>query len=210
MNLESTVNKELWAARKSIEPALNNISFSTSLEPEDARKIIGGYTGVFAGNFILWLGMTIPWVRHEQARYALTNNLRCEQSEDHVGMLLKFASHAGVKGDPTTAQDILGDIRLEFQSIRSAGLFGTALLATLEFTSQEFIPVLEGLGKSLGLSETRGELGYTRSHGPADVQHAKELNDALIAEAGEYEDPEGHIRYAIGLAVDLIKRVFAV
>lgn len=201
MNLDSLVRSEFSKARERVRLALK-----TSYEPDEARTIIARYTGAFAVNFTDWIGKTLPWTRHERAQFALKDNLRCEQSEDHVGILLEFAFYAKVEGDPSATQEIIKEIRNAFRSTKTAALFGTALLATLEVMSVDFIPVLEDMGRDLGLEADN--LEYTRVHGAADVAHADALTEALIAEAGEHPYPELILTDGVELAVTLIEKIF--
>ncbi len=204
MNINSLVQRELRKALDCVSGKLR-----TSYDHDEARIIIARYTAAFAVHFISWVGMTIPWARHERARFALTDNLRCEQTQDHVGMLLAFTEAAGVivrLGDYEHVGTVVTQIRESFTKTGHAGLYGTALLACLELTSKDFIPVLEGMGRYLEL--TIDELNYTGVHGKADAEHARALIEALVAEAGEHEDPAPVIKEAIHHATRLLERIF--
>src|SRR6185503_914166 len=66
----------------------------TAEEYPNPRFIIARYTAAIAVNFTDWMGKTCPWARHELAQHALKDNLRCEQADNHAGMLLNFAAQA--------------------------------------------------------------------------------------------------------------------
>lgn len=66
----------------------------------DSRTIIARYTAAVAVNFTDWIGKTIPWARHETARHALVDNLRCESVHDHVKMPLNLRSHSSPASTP--------------------------------------------------------------------------------------------------------------
>lgn len=174
----------------------------------DPKLVIARYTAAIAVNFTDWIGKTYPWARHEIAQHALKDNLRCEQSQDHVGMLLDFAKAAGVR---VTAEDFarvaepVEAIRKLLGRVRDAGFTGLAILAILENTSEMFIPVLEEMGKTLGVTD----LTYTRVHGEADVEHSDAFIRALKAEwTMGYRDTQAQICDAFDAAVKLLRRIF--
>lgn len=173
---DSFVNDILCSAREDVQGFVGKAAYY-----DDPRRTIGLYTAAVAINFTDWIGKTLPWVRHERARYALTENLRLEQSDDHVGMLLRFAEDANAMPSEEmfarVAQPVAG-IRIFLKDVRNAGFVGLTILAILEGTSPIFIPVLEELGRELGVKD----LTYTRVHGEADAAHAEDLANALKAE----------------------------
>ena len=81
------------------------------------RDVLARYTAATAVNFTDWVGKTIPWVRHELSRQVLIDNLRCETVDDHVGMLLNFATLSGAmpeRADYAHVEDDLKNVRSIF------------------------------------------------------------------------------------------------
>ncbi|MEK7151495.1 MAG: iron-containing redox enzyme family protein [Patescibacteria group bacterium] len=152
--------------------------------PDEVLKgIVRRYTAAVAINFTDWMGKTLPWVRHELARYALADNLRCETVENHADMLLDFACYC----DATPDDDSYRFTNRQVQEIRRllsnplmAGVVGLTVMTLLEAISQEFIPILEKIAIRLGASNS--QLQYTQVHGMADVAHADNFTKALKAE----------------------------
>lgn len=156
----------------------------------DPQKIIRRYTAAVASNFVAWLGMTIPWVRHEASQHALVDNLRCELSEDHTSMLLSFAEACRALPETEDYRHVakwLASVRALFRDPVSAGLGGLALVATLEHTSRLFIPDLKVQALSCGCPD----FTYTDCHGGADAKHASDLVLALESEMGMGYHREG-------------------
>lgn len=174
----------------------------------EPKLVIARYTAAIAVNFTDWLGKTYPWARHEIAQYALKDNLRCEQSQDHVGMLLNFTKGAGVRvmaEDFEWVAEPVEAIRKLLGRVCDAGFTGLAILAILENTSQVFIPVLEEMGKTLGVTD----LTYTRVHGEADVEHSDAFIKALRAEwTMGHRDTQALACDALDAVLGLLHRIF--
>ena len=152
-------------------------------DPDKAKWLISKYTAAFAINFTDWMGKTLPWVRHELARYALTDNLRCEATEDHVGMLIEFAKDCEAFPDTGNYLDTahaVSMVRDLLKDPRTAGLAGLTMMTLLEHTSAKFIPVLERMATLCGSTNLR----YTQVHGEADKKHSEAFTNALAAEWG--------------------------
>lgn len=173
-----------------------------------SQVVIARYTAAMAVNFTDWIGKTIPWIRHEIAYCALVDNLRCEAGQDHVGMLLRFATFS--ESMPTRENyayihDEVANIRKLFAEPATAGLSGVALCATLEVTSEVFIPDLADRAVDLGCAD----LTYTNVHGEADAEHGRALLKAVEAEATMgFHDAGYFIENAAQRAVALISRIY--
>ncbi|MBP6943010.1 MAG: iron-containing redox enzyme family protein [Candidatus Buchananbacteria bacterium] len=169
---------------------------------------IARYTLAFAGPFTDLLGKTGPWVRHERARYAISDNLRCEQSEDHVGMLFEFADACGVtfthEHHRAIAQEMQA-LRNLMRNVNTAGLSGLTVLTLLENISEVFIPELERAAVALSVAN----LTYTQVHGVADQEHSNAFTIALEAELGcGYDQPEKLVQQAAEVTMNLLHAVF--
>jgi hypothetical protein len=157
------------------------IQYKVSNSKAGDRDVLARYTAATAVNFTDWVGKTIPWVRHELSRQVLIDNLRCETADDHVGMLLNFATLSGAmpeRADYAHVEDDLKNVRSIFNPIQQAGLSGLALCAMLESTSEIFIPDLAERAKRLGCKD----FTYTDVHGVADVAHSDGAIRALECE----------------------------
>ncbi len=174
----------------------------------DSRVVIARYTAAIAVNFTDWIGKTIPWVRHETARHALVDNLRCESIQDHVGMLLRFAALSNAqpnRDDFTHTYREVSLIRKLFTEPAISGLNGIALCAVLESTSEIFIPDLARRAEKCGCTD----FTYTDIHGEADVKHSNAFIRALEAEqAMGYSDPEYLIEQTVKVAINLIASIY--
>lgn len=162
------------------------------------REVIQKYTAAFAVNFTDWMGKTSPWVRHELARYALVDNLRCEQMEDHASMLYRFAEACGAFPGALAMRRMAAEtaeIRYGFCSPERAGLYGLGLLTILETASIDFIPVLKDIAIDLGC--TGADLRYVEIHGEADKRHSDQFAHALEAELSMSPLEEAELRIRI-------------
>ena len=195
--------------KKFISNAKNEVGRIIAHSKVDSRTIIARYTAAVAVNFTDWIGKTIPWARHETARHALVDNLRCEAVHDHVRMLLNFAALSKAmpdREDYAHTYDEVTDIRKLFAEPTTAGLSGVALCAVLENTSEIFIPDLARRAKECGCTDFE----YTNVHGEADVEHSDAFLRATEAEQTMgYRNPEYFVRDATELAVALIARIYA-
>ena len=197
------VDQNIEAARQAVRGFVK-----TAEEYPNPRFIIARYTAAIAVNFTDWMGKTYPWARHELAQHALKDNLRCEQMQDHVGMLLNFAAQANASPSEEHYMHVaveVGEIRLLMSKVEDAGIVGLTILAILETMSEVFIPVLEKLGEQCGVSDFE----YTRIHGVADVAHSKAFVAALKAEwSMGYTYHEGVVNNAVWVTVALLRRIF--
>lgn len=175
----------------------------------DSRTVIARYTAAVAVNFTDWIGKTIPWVRHEVARYALVDNLRCESVNDHVGMLQRFAAFSNaVPSHPDYAytSEEVAAIRKLFAEPKTAGLSGVVLCAVLENTSEIFILDLARRARERGSTD----FTYTDVHGEADIEHSTAFAKATEAEMTMgYSDVDFHLIAAMDCAVRLIAKIYA-
>lgn len=177
-------------------------------EYDNPKLFIARYVAAVALNFTDWIGKTYPWARHEIAQCALKDNLRCEQSQDHVGLLLDFAKQAGAQAtveDFDYVSEQVAAIRKLLGKVEDAGFTGLVILAVLENASEVFIPVLEEMGRMLGVTD----LTYTQVHGEADVEHSDAFVVALKAEwTMGYKDHESLAYNATHAAVEFLRRIF--
>lgn len=185
-----------------------DVKFAIARCTAKADTVIARYTAAFAVNFTDWIGKTIPWVRHEKARYALIDNLRCESVEDHIEMLYEFSSECGAFPELEhfrhTWSEVNG-IRKLFCDPNEAGLLGLTVLTILENTSTIFIPDLAERAKRLGCKV----FTYTDKHGEADAEHSTAFREALKAEVKMgYPEWENLVLKAKGRAVNLIGQIY--
>lgn len=180
---------------------------SQGLSNEQAEAIIRCYTAAIEGNFVSWMGAAAITARSVQGHYAASENLWVEMKDNHAGMLRAFAKSA--KAEPQTKDYQATSAAVH--SVRSmvgemSGLKCLTLMAVLENTSTEFIPLLEKFAVQLGATE----LIYTKVHGEADVKHADQFAWALEHEMTHYEDAQEIVDEAIETATVFLKEIFAV
>lgn len=196
-------------AQELISNAKERVRWIVENSKTDSRTVIARYTAAVAVNFTDWIGKTIPWARHETAYHALVDNLRCEASQDHVGMLLRFAAHSKAMPDHKDyahTYDEVASIRKLFAEPATAGLSGVALCAVLENTSEIFIPDLARRAKELGCTD----FTYTNVHGEADAEHSDAFLRATEAEETMgYRSAEYFVNDAAEQAIALIARIYA-
>jgi hypothetical protein len=171
--------------------------------------LIGRYTAAIAGEFQMYLGATCNFARHEDARHALADNIRCEMSDDHVSMLYRFAAQSKATPrveDREWVEHYCQNVREVFSDINNVGLAGLTVLTILEGVSDIFIPVLEQAAVHNGCAD----LTYVRVHGEADVAHSRAFANALMKESSAGYQDAGHIiHHAAKNAVALLLRIFA-
>ena len=194
---------------KTIEEAMSTVEQIVTESTADSRTVIARYTAAIAVNFTEWMGRTLPWTRHEFTKYVLTDNLRCEITEDHTGMLFRFAENSGIKlesSDYAYTKKEIANIRIMLSNPNSISLSGTALCAVLENTSLVFIPDLAKKARECGCSD----FTYTVKHGEADTEHSNLLILALNKESrAGHCSPEATINVSATVAVDLIRKIYS-
>jgi hypothetical protein len=142
--------------------------------------------------------------------------LRCEQEEDHIGMLLDFARQAKALPQAKDYEHVEREVRgLRGYLCRTeeAGLIGLVILGVLENTSDVFIPILADLGRRCGVRN----FTYTQKHGEADAEHSQAFVDALKAEIAmgygcltPHGEPRMRVREVARETVILLKKIFSV
>ena len=192
-----------------IDSAKNKVKTIVENSQTSPELVISRYTAAVAVNFTDWIGKTIPWIRHENAYYALVDNMRCESVEDHVEMLLNFAKLSDSmpnKSDYEFVEKEVQEIRKLFRDPASAGLSGVALCAVLENTSEIFIPDLAKKAKERGCEN----FTYTDVHGEADVEHSQAFTEATGKELTMgYHNHEIVIEKAMETGINLIRKIYS-
>ncbi|MBP6858677.1 MAG: iron-containing redox enzyme family protein [Candidatus Pacebacteria bacterium] len=181
----------------------------TQLIQTVGAQLIGRYTVAVAGEFQAWLGTAYTFARHEKAQWALKDNLRCEMSQNHSGMLREFAQSCGVTPTIADQQYVAAAVNSMqqniFANIENVGLGGLTALAVLENASEIFIPILANVATLLGSKN----LTYTDVHGEADKAHSQAFLEALQAEMGEgYHNPSTVMRVSCLMTTNYILRIF--
>jgi hypothetical protein len=201
------IDKIIAAARKDVEAIVKANASCVGVE----RQTIARYVLAFAVNFTDWIGKSLQGIKSPDAEVALIRNLVCEMKEDHISMLFDFGWQAGAVfyvGIGTAEQGEvfkrLAQIRKFFTRVETCGLVGLSFLTALESISDLFIPVLEQLGASCGVTD----FTYINHHGEADKEHTVDLVNALKAEASWHNDPKALIHAGAINAVALLGAVF--
>ncbi len=164
----------------------------------NAQTIIGRYTAAIAVNFTDWIGKSIPWVRHETAYHALVDNLRCEASQDHVGMLLRFASLSDASPDRGayihTYDEVAAIRKLFAEPVTARPSLASHFARPLRACRRSSSPDLALRAKQCGCTD----FTYTDIHGEADAAHSGAFVNATEAERTMgYRDPDHFIARAI-------------
>jgi hypothetical protein len=179
----------------------------SEMTPQSAQRLIRRYTAAIEGNFVAWMGATAISARSIQGRYAASENLWVEMKDDHAGMLHAFARDAQAlpsAEDFAYVEEVVEHVRGVVAEM--SGLKNLTLMAILENTSAEFIPLLESLAKSLGSTN----LKYTLIHGEADIVHADQFSWAVEYEKAHYENPQKEIADATNMTIRFLERIFKV
>jgi len=198
LNLESRI-EELKRAVKKYLPNLNQLS------DEQARSLLKRYAAAIEPNFTYWMSAAVVSAKTQQGRYAATENLEVEIRDDHRGMLRNFVAQVGALPD-RSVHDAVRSAVYPLHELASE-LNGTAnltIMAILENTSAVFIPYLERAAKNLGAKD----LTYTKVHGEADIEHAKQFAWALKYELAKDSNHKTHFDHAAKKTERLLKQIF--
>ena len=182
--MPTLVENFIEIGREGMRQRLKDQPYITTSSEGARQALIANYTAAIAINFTDWMGKTLPWVRHELSRFVIIDNLRCETVEDHATMLEKFAEHCNATPTAMSYSHVnygVRTVRGLFYTPYWAGLSGIALLALLENTSMDFIPVLKQVAGELRCPFEHQK--YIRIHGEADITHSEQFLKALEAEA---------------------------
>jgi len=165
----------------------NTLPHPVNLNAEGAAAIAMAYGEVFAEHFL-------PWMRHADqsavsttAKEATGDNIRCEERDDHPGMLHAFVAPIAAAATPDAKRWAEATIRTvqptiarltELSQIAPCGIH---LMALLENTSVDFIAwMYPGIvNKFADANQT-----YLDVHGVADQAHADAFVSAFEAERG--------------------------
>ena len=176
-----------------------------AVSKEEATLIIRRYTAAIEGNFVSWMGTAAITARSVQGRYADSENLGVEMKDNHAGMLRTFAKAAGAEPEKADYQFVDSAVEsIRTMVAKMSGLKNLTLMAVLENTSAEFIPLLEKLAQQLGSTN----LTYTKIHGEADIAHADQFVWAVEHESVHYTDADKQIAIAVEAAIKFLEEVF--
>ena len=178
------------------------------ISAKDTKLIIKRYVAAIEGNFVAWMAGASISARSVVSKFAADENLWVELKDDHPGMLRNFAKCANAEPDGKDFEAVEKEVaRIRNLVGELSGIKNVALMAVLENTSAAFIPYLAELAKKLGSED----LTYTDIHGEADIEHANQFLEALSDEKTlGYPNAEKDIEETIGLAIELIRKIFTV
>jgi hypothetical protein len=162
-----------------IDELLASLPKPETLTSDERRGIIARYTAVLEGNFIYWMTAAHLSVASDEARAIIRENLHEEVSDNHPGMLRKFAIAA--EAVPTDWDSLA--VSRDLENVRSfvgrlCGVRTVLMMAFFEGFITRFMPYLAELADRRGSSERE----YTDVHGVVDVVHTEDLFRALAAE----------------------------
>lgn len=199
----TNVQRILFEAKSRVKSFLPNGKISE----DQARKILQQYAAAIEGNFVAWMGAAVITSRSVQGRYAASENLWVEMQDDHAGMLHEFVKSVNAepgKDDFELVSDAVYAVRLMIAEM--SGLKNLTLMAFLENSSEEFIPLLE----SLAIQLHAPSLKYTQTHGVADVAHADQFIWALEHEAVHYNESDKIIEDAVTTSFNFLETLFKI
>jgi len=184
-----------------VETALKRLTdevaaFLPEIKPsgEDAKaiEILRRYCTLIQPNFVRrWLMDTWYQCKSEVAKEACRDNLEVEVKDDHPAMLHRFVAQCrndtslGNRWPLSPSAHMCADVvtavcRPSYWN--ASGLGGLLVLAGLETTSLVFVSDWMAEAAEILRLEDRQ---YIAVHGEADIEHAKEFANAVVAEAQE-------------------------
>jgi len=195
------IHRHIDAARERVREILNGPT-------ADDITVIRRVRVTFPYKFVYLLGAACVLLKDfPEARAMLEDNEIDEIVNDHPGMAINFARSAGATptwDDELYMEPAVAKIR-EALVAPTRAKYSIAVLATLETTSQDFIPNMEARAKRLGSKN----LEFTQVHGVADERHAMELCQAAsIVYGAEKSLDEATLVQGIGDGVGLIERIY--
>jgi len=187
----------------------NILPDATRLNQEDATVIAITYEAVFE-NFLTWVRHADQSAVSATAKEVTSENVRCEETEDHLGMLRAFVAPIAAAASPEAKERAEVAIRTvkptiaRLTELSRLAPCGIHLLALLENTSADFMTwMYPGIvNKFAGVSPK-----YLDIHGVADQVHADEFVSAFEAERGRVEW-RSEIEETTGLAIRLLTDLF--
>jgi hypothetical protein len=201
--------RNMKTARELVSQAKNEVRLMVENCETESHVVIARYTAAARGNFISWIGQTIPWARHENARQILIENLRVEQVEDHYDMLGRFAERSNAMPGKEHFEFIKNELDAVFRLFADpvlSGLRGIVVLAIVENGSGIFMENLAPRGEECGCTD----FTYTIVHSEVDPVHAEAAIRGIEAEMTMgYQDPIAIIEETIEVVAKLIAKVFA-
>lgn len=156
----------------------------SKLTDELAGAVLTKYEAMFAPNFIDLLEGVERSARATEATHVLIENLRSERLEAHAELLRDFVASSrarpGMDWRPVAHTHLCNHVftRVTGERGMENSVFGVAVIALLENTSLDFIPVLRRAGEVVGATDVE----YLDLHGEADIEHAEALRHALAQE----------------------------
>jgi hypothetical protein len=193
-------------ARNDIQKVLSD---TRSLNDADAAVIALTYGEVIGKNFLPWMKGTGRSAISNVAREATFDNIRCEEEDDHPGMLRTFVAPVTqratpeVKAKARAVVDELAPVVAQLTRLCEVAPCGIHLMALLENTAVDFIAwMYPNLADRFDLNRT-----YLNVHGVADQAHADAFVTAFEAERGHVEWRR-EIDETTDLAVRLLTKIF--
>ncbi len=203
--IDSILKDKMKKATNEVASFLLN---TKKLNKEQEKKIIQRYTAAIEGNFLSWMGAGSISSRSVISKFAVDENLWVEIKDNHPGMLRKFSKDCGAEPNSEDFRYVEKEVNIVRNQVAElSGVKVITLMATLENTSNVFIPFLAELGSKLGCMD----FTYTDVHGEADVEHANQFLEALTDEQKlGYEDAGKDIDNTIKITVNMLKRIFTI
>lgn len=183
------------------------------LAEDDKKEILARYTAAFKPNFIAWMAGAEKACQSEYGRYACAENIVCEVSENHPGMIEDFVKPIECMPEKVHFEYIQEEVQSLWDILGNAlkskqGVVWVTMMWILEHTSAAFIPYIEEFALSLWETDTT----YTQVHGEADIAHADQFSKAMFEESKFCNEQEAEklMLLAKEKTLFLLKKVFQV
>lgn len=184
----------------------------SKLTDELAGAVLTKYEAMFAPNFTDLLDAVQRCAVAIKAARALSEHLRTERLEAHAELLRDFVASSrarpGMDWRPVAHTHLCNHVftRVTGERGMENSVFGVAVIALLENTSLDFIPVLRQAGEVVGATNVE----YLDLHGEADIEHAEGLRRALFKEVRMYEleDAMSQLRDAAEATTHILRFCF--
>mgnify|MGYP001611967737 CR=1 FL=1 len=201
---KTIVDEQLKLAKGRVSSFLVPIE---KLGDTQARAIIGTYRVAVEPNFIPWMLQAYETARSQKAKRALKQNINDEISQNHPKMLRDFAQSCGVVVSEEHYRRAAQPV-LEMWSLftRQDNLRNIGIAATLESTSQVFIPYLAEIGRKLRCTN----FTYTDVHGEADIEHARDLHEGLVQEMEHSATPWRTVATAVDKTTKFLESILTI
>jgi hypothetical protein len=176
----------------------------------EQRNVFEKYVSVFHPHFIVWVAGMQNSCSSTTGKYAASDNIELELSEDHQKMLFNFMAQINIF--PSNEQykklqlaiDTVNQV-MAYGIKHKAGAGPAMVIYLLEESSKQFIPWMEEVAIEHGITDRT----YIEKHGEADQRHASLALEAVLVEDATHPDKDQQIDVAFNGIFQLLSIVFS-